>query len=93
MLDAAGHALVIAHRPGLRTPTVVTAGWSYLRFHQGQTARPEYRRDTLRRWAERIAGLEAREAWVYFNNDTGGAAVRDARSLREALVELGASVA
>src|SRR5439155_1117789 len=42
-------------------------------------------RRKLRRWADRIGGLPVRETWVYFNNDTGGAAPRDAETLRSML--------
>jgi uncharacterized protein YecE (DUF72 family) len=84
-LDRAGAAFVLADRPGFRGPLVVTGGWSYIRFHQGSRVGPDYRRDKLRRWAERIATLPARDVWAFFNNDHGGAAVRDALFLRDLL--------
>lgn len=92
-LDEAGCAFVLADRPGYRGPMPVTGGWSYVRFHQGTSAGSDYRRDKLRRWAERITALPAREVWAFFNNDPGGAAVRDARFLRDALVAGGARAA
>jgi len=85
LLEAAGAALVLADRPGARAPEVVTAAWTYVRFHQGTAAGPDYRRAKLRRWAQRIERLAVRDAYVYFNNDTGGAAVRDARALASML--------
>jgi uncharacterized protein YecE (DUF72 family) len=91
-LGRAGCALVLADRPGVRVWTTVTGGWSYIRFHQGTPTRPGYTRDKLRRWAERIAGLEAREVFAYFNNDTGGAALRDAATLTKLLVARGVDV-
>jgi uncharacterized protein YecE (DUF72 family) len=93
LLDEASCALVLPDRPGSRGPLIVTGGWSYVRFHQGSRFGPDYRRDKLRRWAERIAALPARDVWVFFNNDPGGAAVRDARFLREALARADARVA
>jgi uncharacterized protein YecE (DUF72 family) len=84
-LDAAGVAFVLADRPGARVPHVVTGGWSYVRFHQGRPGIADYPRDKLRRWADRIASTQARETYVYFNNDPGGAAVRDAFTLTELL--------
>lgn len=93
LLDEAGCALVLADRPRARVPEVVTAGWSYVRFHQGTRAGPGYRRSKLRRWADRIASLDAADAFVFFNNDAGGAAVRDARALTRLLREQGAAVA
>jgi uncharacterized protein YecE (DUF72 family) len=62
------------------TPLWQTADWGYLRLHEGAAAAFRYGEKALASWAERI-----REAWparadvhVYFNNDAGGAAVRDA---------------
>jgi uncharacterized protein YecE (DUF72 family) len=81
VLDAAGAAFVLADRPGARVPEVVTGGWSYVRFHQGRPGVADYPREKLRRWAARIASTAARRTYVYFNNDPGGAAVRDALAL------------
>jgi uncharacterized protein YecE (DUF72 family) len=92
ILDRARCALVLADRPGARVPSVVTGGWSYVRFHQGNPDGPEYSRDKLRRWADKIAGLDAAEVFVFFNNDPGGAAIRDARSLTALLASRGADV-
>lgn len=80
-LDHAGAAFVLPDRPGVRVPHVVTAGWAYVRLHQGRERQPGYTREKLRRWARRIAALPAEDVFVYFNNDTGGAAVRDALTL------------
>ena len=84
-LDRRGAALVWPHRPRARATLPALGGWLYVRFHQGTTSGPGYRRDTLRRWASRIAAADASEAFVYFNNDQGGAAIRDARTMRELL--------
>ena len=92
VLDHAGCALVLADRPGARVDPAVTGEWSYIRFHRGSAAGPDYSRDKLRRWSEKIAGLPAREVYVYFNNDPGGAAVRDARTLTELLADRGVEV-
>jgi uncharacterized protein YecE (DUF72 family) len=92
LLDGAGCALVLADRPGARVPEVVTGGWSYLRFHQGRRTAPGYTRDKLRRFADRLAASPARDAYVFFNNDTGGAAIRDAYALTVLLRERGAWV-
>jgi uncharacterized protein YecE (DUF72 family) len=89
ILDAAGAAFVYADSPGARVPEVVCGGWCYVRFHKGMRSRPDYSRTKLRRWADRIAALDAAETWIYFNNDTGGAAVRDAPDLARMLRERG----
>ena len=83
LLDDAGYAFVLADRPGFRGPMIVTGGWSYIRFHQGSRVGSDYRKSKLRRWTERIETLPANEVWAFFNNDHGGAAVRDAQFLRD----------
>ncbi|WP_037860559.1 DUF72 domain-containing protein [Streptomyces sp. NRRL S-340] len=65
------------------TPLWVTAGWGYVRFHQGRARQwPHYGRRSLESWADRVAtawpaGRDA-DVYAYFNNDPTGAAVRDA---------------
>jgi uncharacterized protein YecE (DUF72 family) len=85
LLDAAGAALVWPDRPGVRPTLPVTGRWVYVRFHQGTASGPGYRRDKLKRWASRIAAPDATEAFIYFNNDQTGAAIRDARTMIELL--------
>jgi uncharacterized protein YecE (DUF72 family) len=92
ILDRRGCALVLADRPGARVPDVVTGGWTYIRFHQGRPGLPDYRPEKLSRWAGRITSLPAKEAYVFFNNDPGGAAIRDAVTLTRYLRKRGASV-
>ncbi len=87
VLDRAGAAFVLADRPSARVPDVVTGGWSYVRFHQGRPGIADYPREKLRRWAARIAAMPAGATYVYFNNDPGGAAVRDAMTLTAMLRE------
>ena len=93
LLDHARAAFVYADRPGARVPDVVTGGWCYIRFHQGARAHPGYQARKLERWADRIAGLDAKDVYVYFNNDTMGAAIGDAFKLTELLQERGRKVA
>ena len=52
-----------------------------MRLHEGRAApRPCYDRPALAAWARRLADLVGpdADAYVYFNNDPGGCAVRDA---------------
>ncbi len=63
------------------TPVEATADWAYMRFHWGQDEIPSgYREHTLRRRAEELAGLlkQGADVFVYFNNDPGACAIRDA---------------
>ncbi|WP_432501619.1 DUF72 domain-containing protein [Kineococcus arenarius] len=68
----------------------VASGFAYIRLH-GPRGAPMYAspypEQQLRDWADRIRALDgvAREVHVYFNNDVGGHAVRDARALRSLL--------
>ena len=93
LLDGAGAAWVLADRPGWRVPLVVTAGWAYVRFHQGRALHPSYTRSKLRTWADRIAGLDAKDVFVFFNNDQLAAAPRDAETLTGFLLDRGQEVA
>ncbi|QXJ19811.1 DUF72 domain-containing protein [Actinomadura graeca] len=79
VLERHGAALCWADRLGRPvTPLWRTADWLYVRLHEGAASpRPSYGDRALRSWAERIA--PGGDAYVYFNNDPGGAAVRNAR--------------
>ncbi|OLE23529.1 MAG: histidine kinase [Actinobacteria bacterium 13_1_20CM_3_71_11] len=61
-------------------PTWRTAGFGYLRLHEGRARpRPRYGTAALRSWVNRIAECYDDEpVYVYFNNDPGGAAIADA---------------
>lgn len=88
-----GAALVWADRRSRPiTPLWRTAGWGYLRMHEGATGRwPEYGRSALHSWAGRLTDTfrAADDVFVYFNNDPGGAAPRDAHRLAGVLTRRG----
>jgi uncharacterized protein YecE (DUF72 family) len=71
-------------------PHPITADFTYIRFHgSGQCYGGSYPDQVLGEWAERIynwAG-DLRKVFVYFNNDLGGHAIRNARRLRRMLGE------
>lgn len=69
------------------TPVVATCPDLYVRMHGPATAYAgSYPDDQLARWAREIARAPGVErAWVYFNNDVGGHAPRNALRLRELL--------
>jgi uncharacterized protein YecE (DUF72 family) len=88
VLERRGAALVWSDRRGRpQGPLWDTAGWGYVRLHEGTASpRPSYGRKALRTWLDRILDAwpdrdASRSAYVYFNNDPGGAAVRNARTL------------
>lgn len=63
-------------------PRVLTADWSYLRFH-GPGANTGYPHQRVSAWADRIAQYRSEVKAVYaaFNNDAQGHAVTDAKRL------------
>lgn len=74
------------------TPLWRTAGWGYLRMHEGRgTSAPSYGRTALGGWAGRLAQLfgPGDDVYVYFNNDARGCAVRDARRFAAAVERSG----
>ncbi|MCZ0979238.1 DUF72 domain-containing protein [Streptomyces diastatochromogenes] len=78
------------------TPLWRTADWCYLRLHEGRARPwPAYGRRALEGWAGRIAGgwPEGADAYVYFNNDPGVEAVRDAALFRRLMSGAGRTVA
>jgi len=71
-----------------KAPLWRTADWGYLRLHDGRSAPiPCYGRTALRSWAGRLASLwdPTDDVFVYFNNDHGGCAVRDAHRFADAV--------
>ncbi|MFJ8491934.1 DUF72 domain-containing protein [Streptomyces sp. NPDC094038] len=77
------------------TPLWHTTDWGYVRFHQGRAHPwPRYGRRSLETWADRIATAYPRSAdvYTYFNNDPGGAAVRDAVAFGSAARRAGLTV-
>lgn len=74
--------------PRLPDDLIKTADAVYLRFH-GRTRwyRHDYTTEELAEWANRIRGSGAREAWIYFNNDREGFAIKNARELIRQLQE------
>ena len=91
VLTAANAALCWADRSGSAvTPLWRTAGWGYLRLHEGDGAPwPSYGEATLDAWAERIAATWDGDVYVYFNNDQNAAAPRDAGRLAAAAARRG----
>ncbi|MPZ48482.1 MAG: DUF72 domain-containing protein [Dehalococcoidia bacterium] len=70
-----------------QTPLVTTSPALYMRFHGPEAAyRTGYSDAALSRWKIRIGEMKGiQQAWVYFNNDVGGHAPRDALRLKQLL--------
>jgi uncharacterized protein YecE (DUF72 family) len=81
-------ALCLADSPQRRTPYWKTAGWGYLRMHEGRASpRPCYGRQALRTWRDRVREMfdPGEDLFVYFNTDRGACAVQNARTFRRML--------
>ena len=88
LMERYGIALCLHDMPGSKAPIEPAGPFGYVRFHgRGGHYSGSYPAQALGAWAKRLvewadAGLPA---WVYFNNDAGGLAPRDALRLREAV--------
>jgi uncharacterized protein YecE (DUF72 family) len=86
LLERAGVALCLPVHPHMPVDVRLTAPWTYVRMHAGREG-IGYKDDELSEWAGHIGQLmdQGADAYVYFNNDIGGHAPRDAVRLREML--------
>lgn len=81
-------AFCVHDMAGKESPRVVTGDIGYVRFH-GTTGRyaGDYTDAMLGGWAEWLKGQQksVRVIYAYFNNDVGGHAIRNAKTLRDLL--------
>lgn len=84
LLGERGVALCIPVGGRVQPDLVTTAPFTYLRMHAGTRPGGGFAPDQLRLWAARVRGLRRAgiEVYVYFNNDRGGHAPRDAQGLQ-----------
>ena len=82
LLEEAGAALCLPSHPQMPLDVKLTAPWTYIRMHTGRYG-TGYSDPELQEWAARIEGFrrDGVETFVYFNNDPGGHALRDADRL------------
>ncbi len=81
LLSRRDAALCLTDRAGRPGPLERTAGWGFLRLHEGTAhPRPCYGDRALTSWVERLASHWSRDddCYVFFNNDPRACAVRDA---------------
>ena len=79
-------ALCIHDLGTMRTPIEITADFTYIRFHGPGTAKysGSYSAKRLQKWADRINEWRRLSSiYVYFNNDVGGWAVKNAMDLKQ----------
>jgi uncharacterized protein YecE (DUF72 family) len=80
--------LIFCAVSGPRLPDVIPAGGEtiYVRFHgTSRWYRHDYSDAELTAWAEKIQASGAAAAWLYFNNDRQGFAIKNALRLRRIL--------
>jgi uncharacterized protein YecE (DUF72 family) len=90
LLERYGAAYCVMSGAGLPCVLRATSRIVYVRLHgpdRGTLYSGSYSEDDLRWWADRVREWEGqgREVFVYFNNDGGGNAVRNADRIRELL--------
>lgn len=86
------HGLIFCSISGPRfsEDLVRTADDIYVRFHgKKRWYLYNYSAEELQEWAEKIVRSGAQNAWIYFNNDREGHALRNARKLKRLLKEAG----
>jgi uncharacterized protein YecE (DUF72 family) len=87
VLERHGDALCLADGGPVDVPLWRTSNWSYVRFHQGRSKpAPCYGRTALETWATDLSSMwkPSEDVYCYFNNDTNGCALRDARWFAQA---------
>ena len=94
LLERRGAAYVVMSGAGLPRVLKATADLVYVRLHGPDDAvlyAGSYGSDDLHWWAQRVQEWheQGRDVLAYFNNDGGGNAVRNARTLRALLREAG----
>ncbi len=80
--------LCIFDMPKLTCPLVATADFAYVRFHgSGALYASNYSDEELADWAKKLGQLPdtVKAVYIYFNNDIGGYALDNARTLRTLL--------
>jgi uncharacterized protein YecE (DUF72 family) len=78
-------AVCIHDWQNVQWPIKLTAGFAYVRFHgPAGNYSGNYPASFLKHWAVRVREWERslKQVWIYFNNDVGGHAVRNAITLR-----------
>jgi uncharacterized protein YecE (DUF72 family) len=84
LLDRHGAGFVSHDLMGLQSPRWASGHTAYIRFHgTSGKYRGRYSEPAMTDWAQWLVEQRAagRSAWAYFNNDIGGDAIEDARTL------------
>lgn len=87
LMERHGVSHCIHDRYGLDIPHRITAAPVYVRLHGDPAPGGDYPRAALEAWSERIRawGEGSLDVFLYFNNDVGGYAVKNAAALKTIL--------
>lgn len=78
---------IISAPNDLREDAITTADFAYIRFHgKEEWYNYKYSQVEMERWSETIQRLEAKQIFIYFNNDWNANAIADGQVLRELLL-------
>jgi len=90
LLERYGASFCVHDMAGSATGRIAVGPVAYVRFHGGDGKyRGRYYNGALLSWAEWMASQAdiGRPVWAYFNNDIGGAAIEDARTLKAMIAQ------
>jgi uncharacterized protein YecE (DUF72 family) len=87
MMEAEHVSHCIHDMYGISVPHRITTSLVYVRLHGGSEKGGGYPLSALKEWAEILSSWNHNglDVFVYFNNDTGGHAFRNAKTLKEML--------
>ena len=76
----------ISESPNWKTQIIKTTNWAYIRMHgSSRLFTSLYSEKELKKWVKEIKKLNAKEIFIYFNNDWEGNAVKNADYLKKVL--------
>jgi uncharacterized protein YecE (DUF72 family) len=84
LLKKMNYCLCFADSPKSLREEVLTSNYLYIRFHHGAAANSNYTDRELKAWVKKIAAYKkaVKTVYVYFNNDMGGFAPKNAATFR-----------
>jgi uncharacterized protein YecE (DUF72 family) len=86
LLDKYHSGFCVYDMPGLVTPAMVTSDFAYVRFHGNRELYISgYSDEEMGEWAGKIKSLAVNTVYIYFNNDAGGFAIKNALKLASLL--------
>ena len=88
LLKAQDVACAMISAPDYPEEAMQTADTAYLRFHgkdPNQWYKYDYSKEELKSWAEKVKKLDAKELFIYFNNDYEANSISNCQTFKELL--------